>query len=896
MTNSIARNHVIVFFLLLSLLSVRLTVAAEASPSANAPVPRESDKPQDPVIDEKGIHYAAKVTYLRLSNKGLDGKNIAARPVVKDFSFPRPRPLAEFAVPGGNVGKNAQGFKPFEIELLEEAGAPRDALVRVGTPFPSAALYTANAIQVRKPGDVVVPCQTAVTEFWPDRSVRWALLQFVAPLKANEKVNYSVHYVPQAAPPTGPGIVVEDKENTIRIDTGKINVDVDKNRFNFFRNVLVSGKLVGAVSDDGLAGLTEDGRKFSSAAIKPRRVVFEERGPEIIVVRVDGSCGYEDGSPSFLDYTARLRFVRNSARVQVDLTLINVGLEKEFSDFRNLTLSFRPLGAISEFRGGVYDQKLTTYGNKSGVAVKDWTVPVPGKVMQQSDQLYSRGDSSAEPGKLASGVLVKTDKGDLALAVRDLWKRWPKGFSADKDAVFLDLLPPLPSAEFGLDLPFYLAFPFCEGFHRSKWGMSFTESLFFDFAPEGTAAVQAEADFPVVAVVDRDWYAFSDVVQGVIPKADTSFDGWDEWRVKGFAQHMALKEKQREYGYLNYGDWYGERGRNWGNNEYDTARSLFDTFARTGNRDMQRLAVATAIHQADVDILHANPDLSVVGGQMTHAIGHSGRPALIPSEGFPAGVLGTWSGQPAAFASNGHTWSGGLLDAWRFVGSARTRDASLELAEHITWSMTRAFTSIRTSERSAGWALLAISQIAESTQDPAYVEAAGKIFEVPKKEQNFEKGGGWPHPLPRGHAGDLQDTFGSAVFMVGSLSLGIRKYHILTDDPDAKKSLEAACGWLSITRQKDKGEWPYTASWDGKVYLPGNGWAVYLSPALIYAARLCDRKDYYESATEGLKAAFKTKPNIAFGKSFAASGEFVGDMMQELKKWQEKTGEVFVPE
>ena len=79
-------------------------------------------------------------------------------------------------------------------------------------------------------------------------------------------------------------------------------------------------------------------------------------------------------------------------------------------------------------------------------------------------------------------------------------------------------------------------------------------------------------------------------------------------------EHWEFKLRQREFGYFNYGDWYGERGHNWGNNEYDMAYGLFIHFARTGNRKAARLASASAQHQADVDIVHAYPDPYYIGG------------------------------------------------------------------------------------------------------------------------------------------------------------------------------------------------------------------------------------------------------------------------------------------
>jgi hypothetical protein len=205
--------------------------------------------------------------------------------------------------------------------------------------------------------------------------------------------------------------------------------------------------------------------------------------------------------------------------------------------------------------------------------------------------------------------------------------------------------------------------------------------------------------------------------------------------------------------------------------------------------------------------------------------------------------------------------------------------------------MVKVFRNLGTHERSAGWSLTAICILAESTNDPEYFTAAKRIVAIPLQEQKFDKGGAWPHVLPADHAGKtpVAETMGNAVFLVGTVVEGLRRYHALTGDPAAKKSLEAACQWLKITHNPKRGEWPYTASWEGKPYIDSNNWGIYLAPAMLYAARVCNREDFAETAIIGVTSAYKDSVG-GFGKGFAQTGLFVGDMLEELKKWDEKTG------
>ena len=277
----------------------------------------------------------------------------------------------------------------------------------------------------------------------------------------------------------------------------------------------------------------------------------------------------------------------------------------------------------------------------------------------QSDERTLNG----KPGMLGT-LSVLADKGRFSATIRDAAYRWPKGMKAEKEKITLELLPEQPSKEFGKNLPHYLKFPFVEGKYRSKWGMAFTEKLRLDFGSE-PAAANAETNLPVVAVIDRDWYFRTKAVEGVSAGNDHSFDQYDRKMKQAVDEHWEFKLRQREFGYFNYGDWYGERGHNWGNNEYDMAYGLFIHFARTGNRKAARLASASAQHQADVDIVHAYPDPYYIGGNAEHAIGHTGT-----SYQRVRNFTWTYRYDYAYSAENGHTWSRGMVKEWQFNGNA----------------------------------------------------------------------------------------------------------------------------------------------------------------------------------------------------------------------------------
>ena len=53
--------------------------------------------------------------------------------------------------------------------------------VRTGIPFPEGALKDAARVRVVTASGKEAPSQVSITGWWPDGSVRWGLIDFLAP-------------------------------------------------------------------------------------------------------------------------------------------------------------------------------------------------------------------------------------------------------------------------------------------------------------------------------------------------------------------------------------------------------------------------------------------------------------------------------------------------------------------------------------------------------------------------------------------------------------------------------------------------------------------------------------------------------------------------------------------
>ena len=336
--------------------------------------------------------------------------------------------------------------------------------------------------------------------------------------------------------------------------------------------------------------------------------------------------------------------------------------------------------------------------------------------------------------------------------------------------------------------------------------MAFSEQLKIDFSGKENLAGRE-----VVPVIDRDYLASTRVFQGVPSRACRLFEVFDKRAIEAYAKISAGRERKREYGFMNWGDSFGERGFNWNNNEYDTPRGLFLLFLRNGNRDLYRYALVSIRHQADVDIVHASLMKSNIGGQHQHGIGHSG-PSWHHFRPLP------WSYPHDANSTglNGHTWSEGLLTGWCLAGDAFVMDSAQLMAAHYINYIAPSYVNMRNNERSIGWALRALMPFYRVTGDKKYLRAAKDMVDVVLHEYEPAHGGAWPHRLRGGHANGHKEAWGSCPFMVGVLLEGLRQYQLAARDPEVGKMLQGAARWLYKSYSPADIGWPYGVSWDGK--------------------------------------------------------------------------------
>lgn len=798
-----------------------------------------------------------EIAYETFSDKGLKGSSL----IPKDpFRAPRERPLVRYLPQGPSPDKagNVESER-VPVRLEERAGESRQgADVSFGFPLAQGALFDLGKLRVMDDASrAELPIQVTALVLWPDGSIKSAFIQFETALEAGKSRAVSVEFgnaVSRAKLAKAPLRLVDGKDS-IKVATGAIETVVSKARFIPFQEVMAAaGKRLIAKST-GVEIKDESGAIFSTAFAIPTSVRIERQGSFDAVLRVEGKFG-DQKSRTFMRYIARLRFVAESSRVDLTFTTINDELGTEFTDFRGLGL-------------GLSFPDAKSWQASLSIGPDAFSAPGDSASVQQIDEntilLKENGRSETKAGR-AQGV-AKLQMADEAVwvGVRDFWQRWPKGLVAQPQSLRIDLLPE-QSSGYGNDLPYHLLFPFVDGCYRMKWGMAFTERMSFDFsAARASGDLAADLNSPVIAIIPPAYLGSTGVFGAIATEGGPASDLCDAFMETSLEMRHIQRDQQREYGFLNWGDWFGERGHNWGNNEYDTAHGYFSNFLRTGDSRYFDDGVLAARHQADVDIVHAYPDPFYIGANPQHSIGHTGI-------SYQKVTPKTWTYKydAATSAGNGHTWSEGMADSWLLTGDPVVMESLLALGEHITWAFAPSFKKLGALERSGGWSLIAALGAYRATSDPAYLNAASEIVKMSIKDFD-ENSGIWPHELPPTHALGKTGVIGNSLYNIGILMMGFAEYHQVTQDPEVLKILKRANEWVTKSFDPKGLAWPYSAGVQGERFTAANApnLNALIFPALAYTGLITQDVSFLQIANEAFLASYPPGGATEIAKEFS---------------------------
>lgn len=643
-----------------------------------------------------------------------------------------------------------------ELTAAEPAGKDRVALpITAGIPLAKGALYKPENTRLLK-GTTVLPLQARAEARWEDGSIKWLLLDTQVDLKANEQARLVLEYGGSAVSKTASGLTITNLSGRggVSVDTGALRAIlplVGDSEFRTSSDELLSS-LSGTLTD-------KDGVPWQFVAEDVRVL---EVGPLRAIVRVDGH--YRSGERRHFLGSTLVTFYACKPYARVDQLFGNDLVDTVMTPIKSLVLDLKTAAPPVNATLGVVDGQALSGG--------------PGmQVSQQFDDRFVAQQATVATGKRLAGTM-NTDA--VAVAVKDLWQNYPKSVSVTATGLRLGLCPEITPTDLYANksdeekLYYYLR----DGNYTFRRGMMKRHELWLG-APDQAEELAALTQHATLAAAPA-YYEQVKAAGDLLPAGPQHFAMYDDILSKGLDRYLEERERSHEYGLMNYGDWWGERGMNWGNEEYDLQMGMLQQYLRTGDPRFFYLGEAASRHNTEIDTIHwaappaTEPNQSVEpmpGEIWVHSMGHTG--GYYPKDYKGMEVYG-----PGYATNRGHMWTGGNFLYGMLSGEPLVLDSARLAADWMSSADCNNFDF--GNAREPGWMTMAVMSAFRATRDPYYLNAADimltKVHE--KALATKPEYGLYYHKLDSGHC-DCKDTkhYGEAGFMAGVLMTAMKRFY-----------------------------------------------------------------------------------------------------------------------
>jgi len=675
-----------------------------------------------------------------------------------DAPAPELRPCA--------VGQTAVASLP-SLTVTNHATVSREEVVSGGVPFAPGVLLDPGSLRVRNASGGALPMQRNVLATWPDGSVKSLLVHVPVTVGAGSEAVLRLAADDSSTLAAKPSML-QRADGRMTVDTGSA-VFVLAPSAALLEQVSLADGSRWASSGDPLGRLANyDG--FPSRFVgnrAPDRIEVLEEGPLLVRLRVEGAYEELAGAES-LRYEYRLSFRFGSADIRLQHTIWNAGPQAA----RLRTIAVR-LGAI-----GLRQFDLDAIGGTSADG-EAWLV------QHTTDRFYTwrhaNGDSMLlGEGTRNRGWAVASGKaGAVGVSLRHMWEQHPNGFRIAPDGLQVDLWTSdrVPWV-LGSDPPLTLS-----------EGEAKTHDLLLGFGAGSRPLADRLAAFqyPLFPVAPPEWYCGSGLFGSIAPADPDRFPEYEagvavvkpemmghgggvQWDRIVDHTHEDRATYQR-YGFRNYGDnpliWgYQTKYRMWANCEYDVGHCALTQFARSGDLRYLHRGISAVLHNRDTDFIHASPsNPEWVGSPHGHWIDHTDKGPNL-----------------------GHLWSEGMVEHYLLTGDERSLRIARGLGDNCVRFVEAGWSG--SSERTAGWPMIALLGVYHGTGDVVYLDAARRLVECVIDLQDDLRGV-WSSKIYEQPAYE-----GGTTFMVNILCRALMRYHVATDDTGAATAVVRGASWM----------------------------------------------------------------------------------------------------
>ena len=765
--------------------------------------------------------------------------------------------------------KSAQS-KPQTIPLTipePTAKSRRDWPVTMGLPLARGTLASIGDLSLADASGKPVELSAAPLSRWPDGSIAWAVLDFKADTGAGSTART---YTLKTQPPS--------TEWEAGVDPQRVEAGGESGAAFTLR--------VGRVSTPVTLELTTgDGMVWTCGRPEPESVALEVNNTIRSVLKFSGPMVARDGTKGW-SYLVRLTTWRGRPGLGLDVSLCNDQPSPRSRAVRSWVLRL-PLDG-GEVRGAVEGDELQTV--QAGQEIR---------LLQEKDNHYAvKSPAGNREGKQATGLAAAAgDTLKWTAVVPQLWESYPLGFLIKPKAFDVELLPRL-SADTYSDRESLKVFQrlyawFQDGNYLFRSGQLLRRQLVI--LPSAIAGDEAACQLqwwsrPLVPQAPAEYLCGTGALGRTlgVPQQGV-WDVYEKMFVDSFARHLIDRQQERTFGWMHFGDWFGERDLNYGNNEYDMAWSLAVQWMRTGRREYFDRGQEMARHYSTVDTVHGEFALGMNGVVREHSFNHVGTD-LTPEQLH----MGTADRKVQAYLERygrgmfhgaidrqGHVFQEGNWLYASLTGDRFLWDVADRVCDNQATWLTKSFDF--GIERAGGWPLINAVAAYRHTGNPYYLNSARLMIQRCLERQDPAVGG-WLHYPPIDETGNVP-AYGGKAFAVGILSYGILRYLDVEPRPEVRRMLVRTTDWLMKESWNPGRGFRYISNCPQYAQSGGRGLTCLLNAELVaFAYEETHDKRYLDFWQEMTAGVFDSNVG-AMGKSFAQGVHQTVFGLERIRPW-----------
>lgn len=509
-----------------------------------------------------------------------------------------------------------------------------------GIPFAKGELNSIDNLELVNSYGQVVPAQFKILSKWPDKSLKWVLVDLLSSANSAKEQQYYLRYSAQLKnQQANTKLTVKENGDEIIVDTGVLQLSLSKHNFYLFDSVSIDANGDAKYDESEVVSskndlvLVRNNKNYRSSLDKDYTLTVEEAGPLKVCLRAKGWFVSETGD-KFCQFIIRIYAFAGSSYVKVQHTFVYTGYpeNKEHYLYKGKRLP------KNETISAVYIKTPFQISNDS-----QFTFAADNKIMQgqtsQSVDFFqgkfnsyqiTKSNKLINSGNKLGGWLdlVSTDRG-IFVGVKNFWQQFPKEFIIDKEnQCLITYLWPQKAGELDLKTTDASAGPDSAS-RGSAFGLAKTHEIAFyfhksDFNSAAMKNIASTLCSDRLVMASPEWISATRALGRIWPY-DRRLGQPEEFLSRLFDWGNRQIENFGWYGMIDFGDtlsWYRNEDDdntydNWGwhpvgrwgwfNCEgVGTHTGALIQFLRSGDFKYFNFGANLARHIMDIDTCHYN--------------------------------------------------------------------------------------------------------------------------------------------------------------------------------------------------------------------------------------------------------------------------------------------------